>query len=89
MLTELEKRKMVNLIVQGEGKNTKKILYMPEVKQGFIDILGDDKGNELHLCMIDLIKELDKLDWLSDLKDRAMQMKSGALFGGSCSVEWE
>jgi hypothetical protein len=89
MLTELEKRKMVNLIVQGEGKNTKKILYMPEVKQGFMDILGDEKGEKLQKVLLDLIKEADRLDWVMDPVSRGDDMKRGTFFGGACSVEWE
>jgi hypothetical protein len=46
-IKEVEKRKLINLIIQGEAKNTKHILQMPEVRDGLKGILGDQKGEEL------------------------------------------
>ena len=43
-LKEEEKRKIVNLVIQGEAKNVKRIYAAPEVKEGLVEILGEKNG---------------------------------------------
>ena len=45
---EVDKRKVINNITQGEAKNTKRILAMPEVKTELQAILGQGPGEEAH-----------------------------------------
>lgn len=88
-LKEVEKRKLINLIIQGEAKNTKHILHMPEVRAGLNRILGEDKGQQLFRSLDTLAKSADKLDWLDSTQNRGAQMQHGSSFGGAVNVEWE
>jgi hypothetical protein len=88
-LEEIEKRKLVNLIIQGEAKNTKHILQMPEVRDGLNKIFGNAKGQELFNSLNTLAKSADKLDWLENPEARGAQMQHGSSFGGAVNIEWE
>jgi len=89
LMTEIEKRKMINLIQQGEAKNTKRILVMPEVKQELNRILGEEKGKELADCLLNLATAADKLDWLMPTEQRGAQMQHGSGFAGAVDIDWE
>ncbi|NBV28061.1 hypothetical protein EBS02_03440 [bacterium] len=89
LMSETEKRKMLNLIQQGEAKNTKKILQLPMVKERLIKIMGAQKGKELTDCLLELAKSADRLDWLAPIEDRGRQMQQGSGFAGSVYVDWE
>lgn len=89
LMTEIEKRKMINLIQQGEAKNTKRILVMPEVKEELKRILGEEKGKELADCLLNLATAADKLDWLMPTEQRAAAMVGGTAFAGAVDIEWE
>lgn len=86
---EIEKRKLVNLIIQGEAKNTKHILQMPEVRDGLNRILGQQKGEQLFRSLETLANSADKLDWLADPEMRGREMERGSMFGGGVNIEWE
>lgn len=88
-LKEIEKRKLINLIIQGEAKNTKHILQMPEVRDGLNRIMGEQKGREMFNCLNTLARSADKLDWLERPESRGAQMQHGSAFGGAVNVEWE
>lgn len=86
-----EKRKLINLIVQGEAKNTKYILQMPSVRAELIRILGETNGKSASDELLKLAKMADKMDWddmVSAARGRDMQA-GGAAFGGAVDVEWE
>ena len=86
---EVDKRKVINNITQGEAKNTKRILAMPEVKTELQAILGQGPGEEAHTLWMRLTELADKMDWLIpvDVKgDMMEQAPEGA--AGACSVKW-
>jgi hypothetical protein len=88
-LKETEKRKIINLIIQGEAKNTKHILQMPEVRDGLNRIMGEQRGRELFNSLNTLARSADKLDWLERTESRGAQMQHGTAFGGAVNVEWD
>jgi hypothetical protein len=88
-LKEVEKRKLINLIIQGEAKNTKHILQMPEVRDALNKIMGEQKGQELFNSLNTLARSADKLDWLERPETRGAQMQHGSAFGGAVNIEWE
>jgi hypothetical protein len=88
-LRQEEKRKIVNLIIQGEAKNTKHILRMPEVRDGLKRILGDDEGEELFRSLDNLASSADRLDWLEPTERRGAMMQNGNMFGGAVDVVWK
>jgi predicted RecB family endonuclease len=90
LMSETEKRKMLNLIQQGEAKNTKKILQLSMVKERLKKIMGNEKGQELADCLLELSRSADRLDWLAPTEDRGRQMtQGGSGFAGSVYVDWE
>lgn len=89
---EVDKHKLIRLIAQGEGKNTKHILSMPEVEDGLREILGDEQGRELVQVLKRIVTAADKLDWTAPFDERGMIMSSdtsGGGFGGAVDIEWE
>jgi hypothetical protein len=89
LMTEIEKRKMINLIQQGEAKNTKRILVMPEVKEELKRILGEEKGKALADCLLNLATAADRLDWLMPTEQRGAAMQGGSAFAGAVNIDWE
>jgi len=88
-IKDLHKRKLVNLVMQGEAKNTKHILHMPEVRDGLNRILGNQDGERMFQALDRITKAADKMDWLIPTEHRAGAMEYGDNFGGAVDVEWE
>jgi len=99
---EVDKRKLANNIIQGEAKNTKFIIEMPECKEGLKRILGDRDGEEYHRLCIEISRVADKLDWVipvdvkADMMERAPEGMAGAVSvdysgcdNGSCKKKAE
>jgi len=86
---EVDKRKIANNIIQGEAKNTKLVIEMPECKEGLKKILGDAKGEEYHRLIIEISKIADKLDWIIPVEAKAHMMEMAPEgMAGACSVKW-
>jgi hypothetical protein len=84
------KKKILNMITQGEGKVTKDIIVLSKtIEDGLKDIFGN-KSKEI----LDVWKETsdvaDKLDWIVPLDDKAGMMKNhpGGM-AGAVDVTWE
>jgi hypothetical protein len=86
---EIHKKKLMRLIAQGEAKNTKHILAMPEVKDGIKEILGDQRGEELLQTLDRIVKAADKLDWVLPPQMRGAGMDQSDAFGGAVDIDWE
>jgi hypothetical protein len=87
---EVFKRKIANLIIQGEAKNTKHILHSDDVKDGLEEIYGERDGKKVFELWDKMTKIADKLDWIipTDLRAEMMeQMPEG--MAGACSVDWK
>ena len=85
----VDKAKLINNIIQGEAKNTKKILHSELVKQGLTKIFGTPKDKQIFKVWDDLTKVADKLDWIIPIEDKAEMMASGpGHFAGSVQVKW-
>ena len=86
---EVDKRKLANAIMQGEAKNTKLIIEMPECRDGLKKILGDRNGQELHTTLIAIAKLANKLDWIIPIEAKAqmMEMQPGGM-AGAVSVDY-
>ncbi len=86
---EVDKRKLANNIIQGEAKNTKLVIEMPECKDGLKRILGDTRGEEYHRLVIEISKIADKLDWIIPVEAKAEMMEAAPEgMAGACSVKW-
>lgn len=90
IISEIHKRKIANNITQGEAKNTKLMLNLPEVVDGLEEIMGRENGRKY----VDLLNKITEIagffDWnipMEVQKEMWTRDKSG--FSGSVKVEWE
>ena len=87
---EVDKRKLANAITQGEAKNTKEIIRMPECLEGLKKILGDRNGEQMHRQMIEVTELAEKMDWIVPINISAEMMeRTPQGLAGACSVDWQ
>lgn len=85
--SEVDKAKLMNLVQQGEGLNTKKLLDSEVSRNGLREIFGENADE-----LIDLYRELTqtmiKVNWMIPVEGGADMMSGnkGSL-SGACSVE--
>jgi hypothetical protein len=86
---EVHKRKIANLIIQGEAKNTKHILHSEDVKAGLREIYGNDADTVFNI-LDEMTKIADQLDWIIPIetKQEMMEMMPDGMAGAS-SVGWK
>lgn len=87
---EVYKRKLANLIIQGEAKNTKHILHSDDVRDGLTDIYGERRGGDVFDIWDEMTKAADQLDWIIPIEVRAdMMEKMPDGMAGACVVDWQ
>lgn len=87
---EIHKRKIANLVIQGEAKNTKHILHTDEVKDGLSEIYGEEIGEKVFKLWDEITKTADQLDWIIPTEVRAEMMEEHPEFmAGACFVDWK
>ena len=87
---EISKRKIANLIIQGEAKNTKHILHSDEVKEGLEEIYGREDAEKVFKIWDEMTKIADKLDWIVPAEVRAEMMEKMPEFAaGASAVGWK
>ena len=90
IISEIQKRKIANNITQGEAKNTKLCLNLPEVRDGLIRILGQEKGTEYKDLLNKITEIAGFFDWQIPMEVQLeMWTRDKSGFSGSVSVEWE
>jgi hypothetical protein len=89
-IREIQKRKIANLVIQGEAKNTKHLLHTDEIKQGFEKILGEEQGKLLFTTLDRIAKIMDQLDWIlpESFRQHLMEEMPEGLAGAE-KVEWK
>jgi hypothetical protein len=91
IISEIQKRKIGNNIIQGEAKNVKKALALQETLEGFVKIFGDvNVANEYRSLLLKISDIAGVFDWQIPMEVQLQmwtQDKSG--FSGSVKVEWE
>jgi hypothetical protein len=86
----VDKAKLINNIIQGEAKNTKKILHSELVKQGLERIFGATAAKDIFKVWDDITKVADKLDWIIPIEQKAGMMANMSQgMAGSVSVDWD
>jgi len=90
VLSAASKKKILNMITQGEGKMTKDIIVSSDiVEEGLKDIFGGNWST-----ILDVWKRTsdvaDKMDWIIPVEHKASMMKDqpGGM-AGACDVTWE
>lgn len=86
---EVDKRKIINNIMQGEAKNTKRILALPEIAEEINKIFGEQQGQEIIGIWRQITDLAEKMDWLIpvDIKGEMMEQAPQGM-AGACSVKW-
>jgi len=89
IISEIQKRKIANNITQGEAKNTKLCLNLPEVRDGLIRILGQEKGTEYKELLNKITEIAGFFDWQMPMEVQLeMWTRDKSGFSGSVAVEW-
>lgn len=89
IISEIQKRKIANNITQGEAKNTKLCLNLPEVRDGLTRILGQEKGTEYKELLNKITEIAGFFDWQIPMEVQLeMWTRDKSGFSGSVSVEW-
>jgi hypothetical protein len=83
----VDKRKILNNIIQGEAKNTKFILHSELSKDGLREIYGN-RFQEIFNIWDEISKIADKMDWIIPINVKAdMMERAPEGMAGACSVE--
>ena len=88
LIAEINKRKIIRNIVQGEALNTKLCLEMPETLQGLIEILGEAPGRRYHFLMIAITEINITNDWEIPVEFQKQMWFSRQGFAGAVKLEW-
>ncbi len=85
----LDKRKIINNIIQGEAKNTKYILHQEVTRNGLREIYGDKAEDAIRLWD-EISKVADKLDWIIPIQQKADMMERAPQgMAGACSARFK
>jgi len=89
-IAAINKRKLGNAIMQGEAKNAKRMLALPETMDGMIKIFGPADAAK----MVDLLKKItdiaSALDWRIPVEvQKQMWERDKSGFSGSVDVDWK
>ena len=87
----VSKKKILNMITQGEGKATKKIIaYSDTIRNGLEKIFGSESADKLIKNWTKMANLAHKMDWTFDVKKKASMMKDAPLgIVGATEVLWE
>ena len=81
---EVHKRKIINNVVQGEGKNTHRLIHLPEVREEL-----DRINANLVPTYDEILKIAEFLDWVMPSDEKLHMMQNmPQFFGGFNSVDW-
>lgn len=90
IISEIQKRKIINNIMQGEAVNSKKALNLPEVKQGLVKIMGQEKADE-YIRLLNKLTDIAQASyWIVPVEVQEMmwQTNKGGM-SGAVKVDWE
>ena len=87
--SEKYKRKLINLVGQGEAKNMMYVFHNEEFTQGIYDIFGEVKGRKLINLWTDIVKAVDAIDVNRPLNGPWNTSFVKNTIGGACKIEWD
>ena len=90
IISEIQKRKIINNITQGEAVNSKKALNLPEVKQGLVKIMGQEKADKYIELLNKLTDIAQAFYWKVpvEIQEMMWQTNKGGM-SGAVKVDWE
>lgn len=87
---EVHKGKIINNIIQGEAKNTKHMLHLPEVKEGLDEIFNQRDSDELFRLWVTITSLADKMDWIIPIDVKADMIEEHPEgLAGAVKVDWK
>lgn len=90
IISEIHRRKIAKNITQGEGKNTKTILNLPEVSDRIKIIMGAEKGESYIELLNKVTTTAAFFDWAIPLEvQKEMWERDKSGFSGSVKVSWD
>ena len=86
----VDKKKILNVINQGEAKATKNIIRDSSlVEEGLSDIFGDN-WRDIYDAWLETTDIANKMDWTSPIELKSKMMKDAPEgMAGACQVKWE
>lgn len=85
VILEVHKRKIINNVVQGEGKNTHRLIHLPEVREAL-----DAINPNLFTVYDEILKIAEYLDWVIPMEEKLFMMQNMPEgFGGFNSIDWK
>ena len=90
VISSIQMRKIGNNLGQGEAKNVKKALNLPETKDAVISLMGKETG-EKYISLLNKIADIANFyDWAIPMEvQKEMWQRDKSGFSGSAKVEWE
>lgn len=89
LINKIHKAKLANVLTQGEAKNTKHILNLPESKESIQEIFGNDFDKIMNIWN-DITEAAETLDWLIPIERKADMMENAPQgMAGAVKVDWE
>jgi hypothetical protein len=89
-VSAIQMRKLTNAITQGEAKNAKRLILMPETLEGMTEILGEEKARRMIELLSDITDAASVFDWMIPMEAQLkMWEKDKSGFAGSVQVDWE
>lgn len=89
IISEIQKRKILNNVTQGEAKNSKRLLNMPEVVSGVIQLMGEEKGEKYLEALNKITDFADYFDWAIPFEIQKEMWDSRGGFAGTCEVQFD
>jgi hypothetical protein len=87
--SEKYKRKLINLVGQGEAKNMMYVFHNEEFTQGIYDIFGETKGRQLIQMWTEIVKAVDAIDVHRKVDSPWNTSMVKNSVGGACKIEWD
>lgn len=88
-ITAVHKRKILNMIAQGEALNAKKLFTGEVAEAGLIKIFGEQPARKLIDLLIKITDFASMTDWVIPEEVAAQMWKEGNEFGGASKIEWK
>jgi hypothetical protein len=90
IISEIQKRKIINNITQGEAVNSKKALNLPEVIEGMKKIMGDEKAKEYIKLSNEVSDIAQAYYWIIPVEVQERMWKTNKEgMSGVVGVDWE
>lgn len=90
IISEIQKRKIINNITQGEAVNSKKALNLPEVVDGMKKIMGEEKAKEYIKTLNEVTDIAQAFYWIIPVEvQENMWRTNKSGMSGSVKVDWE